>query len=93
MHINWSKSSQKDLHDVIQFTNLEMGNLKAENIIITILKIVEKIADFPDLGKPGVVAYTREFTIPKTPFIIIYKVIDNLITVLRVFNTKRFRSI
>ncbi len=89
MHSNWSKSSQKDLHDVIQFTNLEMGNLKAENIIITILKIVEKIADFPDLGKPGVVAYTRKFTIPKTPFIIIYKVNDDLITVIRVFKYEK----
>jgi toxin ParE1/3/4 len=91
MHIKWSPLSQKDLHEIIAFTKQEMGEIRAETIVITILKIVEKIANFPTLGKEGIKQGTREFLIPKTPFIIIYHIEETSVTILRIFHTKRFR--
>ncbi len=93
MQIKWSKISQKDLHNIIYLTKEEWGNTSTENIIITILKIVEKIASFPALGKVGFREGTREFFIPKTPYILIYKTEENAIIILRIFHTKRFRFI
>jgi toxin ParE1/3/4 len=91
MHIKWSPLSQKDLHEIIAYTKEEMGEIRAETIVITILKIVEKISSFPALGKEGIKHGTREFLIPKTSLVIIYRIEEVGVTILRIFHTKRFR--
>jgi len=43
----------------------------------------------PDMGRPGRVPGTRELVIPRTPFIVPYRVVGNTIQILRVFHGAR----
>jgi len=55
--------------------------------------IIESIETFlpnnPEIGRPGRVPGTRELVIPKTPFIVPYRVAGNTIQILRVFHGAR----
>ena len=42
-----------------------------------------------DMGRAGRVPGTRELVIPKTPFIVPYRVVGNMIQVLRIFHGAR----
>ena len=49
-------------------------NPKAANQIAgTLLDAVERLAELPNLGRPGRVAGTRELVVPGTPYVIPYR--------------------
>ena len=43
----------------------------------------------PEIGRPGRVPGTRELVVPRTPFIIPYRVKDNAVQILRVYHAAR----
>ena len=43
----------------------------------------------PQIGRPGRVPGTRELVIPKTPFVVPYRIINGAIEVLRVYHGTR----
>jgi toxin ParE1/3/4 len=43
----------------------------------------------PEMGRPGRVPGTRELVIPRTPFIVPYRLVGNTIQVLRIFHGAR----
>src|SRR3984893_10319060 len=43
----------------------------------------------PEMGRPGRVPGTRELVIPKTPFIVLYRLVGNTVQILRVFHGAR----
>ena len=43
----------------------------------------------PEMARPGRVPGTREFVIPRTPYIVPYRLVGNTIQVLRVFHSAR----
>ena len=69
--------------------------IKADNpqnaraIIGRIEKSVETIALYPLLGKQGRVAETREFYVTGTPYIIIYRVKEDVLQILSILHTSR----
>ena len=62
----------------------------AQRVALHIIRNVEALlSDNPGMGRPGRVPGTRELVIPKTPFIVPYRVRNNAIEVLRVFHGAR----
>ncbi len=47
------------------------------------------LPDNPEMGRPGRVPGTRELVIPRTPFIVPYRLVGNTIQILRVFHGTR----
>jgi toxin ParE1/3/4 len=47
------------------------------------------LSENPQLGHPGRVPGTRELVIPKTPFVIPYRVRDDVLEVLRAYHHAR----
>jgi len=43
----------------------------------------------PEMGRPGRVPGTRELLIPRTPFIVPYRLVGNTIQILRIFHGAR----
>ncbi|WP_410052977.1 type II toxin-antitoxin system RelE/ParE family toxin [Bradyrhizobium sp. SZCCHNS1054] len=43
----------------------------------------------PEMGRPGHVPGTGELVIPRTPYIVPYRLIDETIQILRVFHSAR----
>jgi toxin ParE1/3/4 len=57
------------------------------------LHIVRNVATLlpnsPEMGRPGRIPGTRELVIPRTPYIVPYRLVGNTIQVLRVFHSAR----
>jgi toxin ParE1/3/4 len=54
-----------------------------------IRQAVSELGQFPDRGRPGRVAGTRELVIPRCPFIVAYRVGDGHVDVLAILHAKR----
>jgi addiction module RelE/StbE family toxin len=62
----------------------------AEKVVARLVQSIELVAQKPDIGRPIEGRSVREWKVPGLPFVIPYKV-DEWVTVLRVYHTKRKR--
>ena len=61
----------------------------ARQVARRILEHAEKLRTSPNIGRPGRLYGTRELVITGTPFIILYRVRDGVIEILRVIHGAR----
>jgi toxin ParE1/3/4 len=62
----------------------------AQRVALHIIRNVETLLpSSPEMGRPGRVPGTRELVIPRTPYIVPYRLVGNTIQVLRVFHSAR----
>jgi len=47
------------------------------------------LPDNPEMGRPGRVPGTRELVIPRTPFIVPYRLVGNTLQILRIYHGAR----
>jgi toxin ParE1/3/4 len=61
----------------------------ARRIAGTLLEAVERLAELPNLGRPGRVAGTRELVVPGTPYVIPYRLRGDRLEVIAVFHARQ----
>jgi toxin ParE1/3/4 len=61
----------------------------ANRIGSTLLEAVERLAELPNLGRPGRVAGTRELVVPGTPYVIPYRLRGDRLEVIAVFHGRQ----
>jgi toxin ParE1/3/4 len=62
----------------------------AQRFALHIIRNIETLLPVsPEMGRPGRVPGTRELVIPRTPYIVPYRLVNNTIQVLRVFHSAR----
>jgi toxin ParE1/3/4 len=62
----------------------------AQRVALHIIRNVETLlSSSPEMGRPGRVPGTRELVIPRTPYVVPYRLVGNTIQVLRVFHGAR----
>ncbi|MBL0941150.1 MAG: type II toxin-antitoxin system RelE/ParE family toxin [Alphaproteobacteria bacterium] len=86
MQIRWLEEAVIDLqklHTYIQRDNSQAAN----NIAKRLYEAVEVLGQYPGMGRPGRVPYTRELILSGSPYIIPYRVKDERIEILRVLHT------
>lgn len=88
MRIRWTERASRNLDQMEAYISQD-GPGAALNTIIDIIATVEQLMDFPALGRPGRVAGTRELVIHGKPYVVPYRVKENVIEILRVFHTSR----
>jgi toxin ParE1/3/4 len=89
MTLQWSPES---IHDLLALRAhfAECGPAAAKRVALYILYCVEHLLPKnPKLGAPGRLPGTRELVIPKTPYIIPYRVSGTKIEIARVYHTSR----
>ena len=70
-------------YDYIALTNSETV---AERVVRRIVDAVQQLDQFPMFGRTGRVTDTRELVIPRTPFIVVYKIVNAQIVVLAIYH-------
>jgi toxin ParE1/3/4 len=85
----WSPEAIDDLAALRAYIEQETS-AAAQRIARHILQNVDTLlVSNPSIGRPGRVPGTRELVIPRTPFIVPYRVIGTTIQILRVFHGAR----
>jgi len=81
----WSQHALAD-RDAI-FKHIEAESPRAAvNVDDQIVAAVRRLLNFPESGRPGRVAGTRELVVPRTPFIAAYVVTADRVRILRILH-------
>ncbi len=89
MKILWSLKAIQDL-DSLRAYIAEESPAGAQRVVLRILHDVEDLLpNHPQMGRPGRVPGTRELVIPRTPYIVPYRVQRETIQILRVYHSAR----
>ena len=85
MKLVWSPYALLD-RDAI-FSHIEVDNPRAAvHVDERIVAAVRRLIEFPESGRPGRIAGTRELVIPRTPYIAAYLVSLETVRILRVLH-------
>ena len=84
----FSSAAERDLDSIIDYIALDNPDA-AEKVYRAIVATAERLRDFPDMGHPGRLPETREFVVTDLPYLIVYEVGTEAITVLAVFHGAR----
>jgi toxin ParE1/3/4 len=89
MNILWSPEAIGDLVSLRAYI-AEDDPAAARGVVLHIIHNVEQLLpNHPQMGRPGRVPGTRELVIPKTPFLVPYRLQRNIIQILRVHHGAR----
>jgi toxin ParE1/3/4 len=89
MKLTWSPEAIEDLNSLRTQISVD-DPAAAKRVALHILHCVEELlSQNPQLGHPGRVPGTRELIIPRTPFVVPYRVHDTELEILRVYHHAR----
>jgi toxin ParE1/3/4 len=88
MTILWSRRAIRHLGDLR--TDIATHDPKAANRTASmLLPAVERLGEFPSLGRPGRVAGTRQLVVPGTRYAIPYRVRGDRLEIIAAFNGRQ----
>jgi toxin ParE1/3/4 len=86
--IVWSPGAIQHLAHLRSF--IARDNPKSANRIAgALLNAVERLAELPNLGRPGRLAGTRELVVPGTPYVIPYRLRGDSLEVIALFHGRQ----
>ena len=77
-----------DLEGIVDYIALD-NPTAAEGVYRGIVEAVQRLPQFPALGRPGRHPETRELSVSGLPYLIVYEVSAETVTILAVFHTSR----
>ena len=88
MQIRWLRTALRNLDEEAAYIAAD-APAAARLVVGRVLAAVNLLIDQPALGRPGRVPGTRELVVPKTRYLVPYRVRRDTIEILRVFHTSR----
>ena len=85
MNIEWSVDAQEDRVAILNHIEAE-SPAAASRLDDRIEAEVERLAQFPEIGRLGRIEGTRELVIIYTPYIAAYQVADDVVIILRILH-------
>ncbi len=88
MTIRWTKRAIRSLVSIDSFISKD-SPAAAARVAATILDAIAQLERFPQSGRPGRIEGTRELVVHGIPYIIPYRIVDDVILLLSVIHTSR----
>lgn len=88
MKLAWTSRALAEIDAIFAYVAATDPNL-AERLTFEIEARVDKLADHPEIGRPGRVDGTREFIVTGTPYILPYRVRDGRVEILAALHASR----
>lgn len=78
--------AQRALEDMRAQTDFIAGDKPGAALMVAsrIESSIRNLAEFPNLGRAGSGAGTHELQVPKTPFIVVYRIAKRKVVILRI---------
>jgi len=84
----WTRRSLKDLENIYYYIAQDSQPV-AKDVIAGIKKLSENLSYQPFMGRQGRKEATRELIIFKTPFIVVYRVQQDTVEVIRILHSSQ----
>ena len=91
MKVRISTAARADIKAVFDFIYPDSPRA-AEAVFLAILDATDSLAKFPNRGRPGLLAGTRELVVSATGHIVTYSVENGVVTVIRIQHGREDRS-
>jgi toxin ParE1/3/4 len=88
MKVVWLRTAVRNLDETATYIARDNPGA-ASRVVQRLRQATERLARYPDSGRPGRVAGTRELIVPGLPFILPYRVRQKRIEILRVLHASR----
>lgn len=88
MTVVWSPRAIRHLASLREYIARD-SPAAAARIGSILLTTVERLAEFPNVGRPGRVSGTRECVVPGTPYVVPYRVKGDRIEVMAIFHGRQ----
>jgi toxin ParE1/3/4 len=88
MRLVFAEPAGRDLDSIIDYIALDNPR-PAEKVYRAIRTAAERLSRFPEMGRPGRLPGTREFPVSSLPYLLVYEVGAEVLTILAVFHTAR----
>ena len=89
MKVVWTRRASRHLRSAYDYWTGESSESAAEDMLDRIFSTVEILQRFPEAGRPGRVAGTRELVIVPTPFLVAYRIHRGTIEILSLLHGAR----
>ncbi len=86
--ILWQKQAITNLNDARQYIQAQNPEA-AQSIIDRMEKVINQLPSFPMSGRPGRRSDTRELVVTRTPFLVVYRVSEDVVEILSLFHTSK----
>ncbi len=86
MTIVWSRAALRDLNGIAAYLAHDNPDM-VEPVIARITLSVARYSRFPQLGRMGPLAGTREIVVPSLPYLVLYQVQGNTFEIIRIRHT------
>jgi addiction module RelE/StbE family toxin len=88
MQVRWTGPATQDLEDIARFIQKDRP-ASARSVGKSLFDAANGLEVFPSKGRTGKIAGTRELIVANLPYIIVYKITDAAIHILRVYHGAR----
>jgi toxin ParE1/3/4 len=85
MEIRWSPEAAFDFTAIVQYIRQDNSSA-ALRVARSIYDAVAQLNTFPNRGRPGRVNGTRELPLPRLPFVVVYRVRENAVEIVRLLH-------
>ncbi len=85
MQIRWSPAAAEDFFRIVEYIRQE-NPPAAERIAKTIYESAGSLKTFPYRGRAGRVEGTRELPLPSLPFVVVYRVVRDVVEIANVIH-------
>jgi toxin ParE1/3/4 len=88
MQIKWLRRALRNLEQAYSYI-LKENPEAAQKVILRIQLVTSQLDNYPLMGRLGRIEGTRELVISSTPYIVIYRVKEESVEILRVLHTSK----
>ena len=88
MRLRWTPAAAADFENIDHYLQEHHPSYRTP----TVLKLynqIRSLKQFPNLGRPGRELGTRELLFPPLPYIVVYRLRDDAVEVLRIYHGSR----
>lgn len=88
MRVVFAAPAANDLDAIIDYIALD-NTAAAKKVFRAIVGVAQQLGDFPEMGHAGRLPKTRELAVAGSPYLIVYQVAGDVVTIVAVFHGAR----